>query len=316
MKRVLLTGAQGFIGRHCIRLLQERDYEVHAVSRTARTGDRLGATWYEVELLEPGAAGALIDKVQPTHLLHLAWFVVPNQLITAPENFDWVRASFELIRRFAEAGGRRLAVCGSAYEYDWSYGYCTEDLTPTVPATVYGACKHALHEMLRAYASIRHLSAVWPRAFFLYGPNEHPERLVSSVILSLLRGEPARCSHGRQIRDYLHVEDVADGLVTVLDSDTQGPVNVSSGQPAALRDIVLTIGRLIERPELIQLGALPARPNEAPLIVGANDRLCALGWQQRFDLEAGLTQTIQWWKSLGCRTFSGQMLAMIGLAGF
>ena len=93
--------------------------------------------------------------MQPTHLLHLAWYVVPGKLITAPENFDWVGASFELVRRFAEAGGQRLAVCGSGYEYDWSYGYCTEGLTPCVPDTVYGACKHALHEMVRSYAAGR-----------------------------------------------------------------------------------------------------------------------------------------------------------------
>ena len=75
--------------------------------------------------------------------------------------------------------------------------------------------------------------------FFLYGPHEHPDRLVSSVILSLLRGEPAKCSHGRQIRDYMHVQDVANGLVALLDSDVRGAVNVSSGQATTLREIVL-----------------------------------------------------------------------------
>ncbi len=109
--------------------------------------------------------------------------------------------------------GSGWSVCGSGYEYDWSYGYCTEGLTPCVPDTVYGACKHALHEMVRSYAAARQLSVAWPRVFFLYGPHEHPQRLVSSVVRALLRGEPAPCSHGRQIRDYMHVQDVADGLV-------------------------------------------------------------------------------------------------------
>ena len=87
----------------------------------------------------------------------------------------------------------------------------------------------------------------------------------------------------------MHVQDVADGLVALLDSDVRGAVNVASGQATTLREIVLTIGRLLERPDLIQLGAIPARANDAPLVVGDNTRLRhEVGWTQQFDLEAGL----------------------------
>jgi nucleoside-diphosphate-sugar epimerase len=252
-----------------------------------------------VDLLKPGAAGELITDVRPTHLLHLAWYVIPGKLIASLENFDWVMASFDLVRRFAEAGGRRLVVGGSGYEYDWNYGYCSEGLTPSVPDTVYGACKHALHELVRTYAGGQQLSYAWGRVFFLYGPREHPQRLVSSVVRALLRGEPAPCSHGKQIRDYLHVHDVAEGLVAVLDSDFQGPINVSSGQATTLREIVLTIGRLTGRPDLIHLGALPARANDVPLVVGANARVAGIGWQPKYSLETGLEQTIEWWREQG-----------------
>jgi len=296
MRRVLLTGASGFIGIHCIRPLLDRGFEVHAVSRAPRPAGDLGATWHAADLLRPGAARALVEAVKPTHLLHLAWYVVPGKLIASPENLDWVTASLDLVRGFAEAGGQRLLVCGSGYEYDWRYGYCTEDLTPCVPDTVYGACKHALHEVVRSYAATRQLSFAWPRVFFLYGPNEHPQRLVSSVVRALLRGEPAPCSHGRQIRDYMHVQDVADGLVAVADSGHQDVVNVCSGQATTIREMVLTLGRLTGRPELLQLGAIPARANDVPLVVGANARMTALGWQPHYDLEAGLQQTIDWWR--------------------
>lgn len=299
MKRVLLTGASGFIGRHCITPLHERGYEVHAVSRSPREPDGSGAVWHAADLLDTAAGRDLIGRVEPTHLLHLGWYVVPGKLITAPENFDWVTASFDLVRRFREAGGSRLAICGSGYEYDWAHGYCTENLTPCTPNTVYGACKNALHEMVRAYAGQAGLSLAWPRVFFLYGPGEHPDRLVASVIRALLCGQPAPCSHGQQIRDYMHVQDVADGLVAVLDSDASGAVNVCSGAATALRDIVLTIGRLAGAPELIRLGALPARANDAPLVVGSNARVSALGWKPKHDLESGLGQTIDWWRGQG-----------------
>jgi nucleoside-diphosphate-sugar epimerase len=296
VKRVLLTGAAGFIGSHCLTPLVERGYDVHAVSRRPQVKGDGGVTWHTADLLEPGVPGALVDHVRPTHLLHLAWFVIPGKLIHATENLDWVTASIELVRRFADAGGERACFCGSGYEYDWAHGYCTEGLTPCVPNTVYGACKHALHEMVRTFADGSELSAAWARVFFLYGPNEHPDRLVPSIVRSLLRCEPARCSHGRQIRDYLHVQDVADGLVTVLDSKLTDAVNVSSAQATTLREIASTIGRLTGRPELIQLGAIPARPNDAPLVVGSNARVAALGWQPRYDLQSGLLQTIDWWR--------------------
>lgn len=296
MRRVLLTGASGFIGIHCIRPLLDRGFEVHAVSRSPRPAGDLGATWHAADLLRPGAARTLVEVVKPTHLLHLAWYVVPGKLITSPENLDWVTVSLDLVRAFAESGGQRLVMCGSAYEYDWAYGYCTEGLTPCVPDTVYGACKHALHEVVRSYAATRQLSFAWPRVFFLYGPNEHPQRLVSSVVRALLKGEPAPCSHGRQIRDYMHVQDVAEGLVTVADSTHQDVVNVCSGQATTIREIVTTLGRLTGRPELVQLGAIAARANDVPLVVGANARVETLGWRPRYGFEEGLQQTIDWWR--------------------
>jgi len=286
------------VGQHCLEPLTARGYEVHAVSSRPQPASVTGVTWHEANLLVPANAAGLVKAIAPTHLLHLAWYVIPGKLISAPENFDWVTSSVELVRQFGAQGGRRVVGCGSAYEYDWSYGYCSERLTPAVPNTVYGSCKQALNLMVQSYAEQAGLSAAWGRAFFLYGPNEQKDRLVASVIRSALHGEPARCSHGRQIRDYMHVQDVADGLVALLDSDVRGTVNIASGQATSLREIVLTIGRLLERPDLIQLGAIPARANDAPLVVGDNTRLRQeVGWTQSFELEPGLRDTADWWRA-------------------
>jgi nucleoside-diphosphate-sugar epimerase len=171
IKRVLLTGASGFVGQHCLEPLAARGYEVHAVSSRPRPASVSGVTWHEADLHAPAAAADLVNDIAPTHLLHLAWYVVPGKLISAPENFAWVPSSLELMRQFGEHGGQRLVGCGSAYEYDWSYGYCSERLTPAVPNTVYGSCKQALNLMMQSYAEHTGLSAAWGRAFFLYGPN-------------------------------------------------------------------------------------------------------------------------------------------------
>ena len=297
MKRVLLTGATGFIGSHCIAPLIERGYEVNAVTSREPGEGFPGVRWHRCNLLDVDATAALLRTVRPSHLLHLAWYVVPGKLISAPENYDWFHASFGLVRKFCAEGGAKVVSSGSSYEYDWKYGYCSELTTPRNPDTVYGVCKNALYEVLKAMAESFSVKFSWGRVFFLYGPREHPNRLVSSIIRALLRGEPAKTSHGRQIRDYLHVQDVADGLVALLDSDVVGPVNIGSGIPVALREIIQTIGRMLAREDLVQIGAVPARANDAPLVVADVRRLTEeLQWRQRMDIVSGLEQTIDWWK--------------------
>src|SRR5690606_20921964 len=115
--------------------------------------------------------------------------------------------------------------------------------------------------------------------FFLYGPREYPSRLVASIVNALLRGEPARCSSGKQIRDYLHVRDAAEALVAILDGDVEGPINVGTGRPITIREIVDETARIIGRPELIRAGEIPEDPSSPPLIVADVTRLMEeVGW--------------------------------------
>ncbi|TKB95113.1 MAG: NAD(P)-dependent oxidoreductase [Nitrospira sp.] len=296
-KRVLVTGATGFIGSHCLVSLVQRGYEVHAISTKLVMKAESSIVWHQADLLDESSGVRLMESVKPTHLLHLAWYVVPGKLISSDLNFDWVHSSMKLLRAFQQQGGRRVVMSGSSYEYDWNYGYCHEARTPKIPNTVYGACKHALDVMVQAFCLAHGISQAWPRVFFLYGPNEHPDRLVSSVIRSLLQGAEARCSHGKQIRDYLHVQDVAEAIVSVLDCGVEGAVNIGSGTAVTLREMIVTIGRTLGQEDLLKLGAIPSRANDAPLVVADVERLInEVKWQPRFSMEEGLKHTIEWWR--------------------
>jgi len=297
MKKVLLTGATGFIGRHCLPLLVERGYEVHAVSSKVIEGKLPNVYWYQADLLDLGQIPVLMVKVQPTHFLHLAWYAVPGKYWASSENLRWVQASISLLQEFAQHGGQRVVMAGSCAEYDWRYGYCSEATTPLAPATLYGICKHSLQLMVSAFARQTGLSAAGGRIFFLFGPHEHPDRLVAYVIRSLLQGEVAHCSHGNHIRDFLYVQDVADAFVALLESSVSGPVNIASGQPVALRELIYKIAAKFNRDELIQLGAVPTSPDEPPLLVADVRRLLdEVGWISKYDLDTALEQTIDWWR--------------------
>jgi len=297
MKKVLITGGTGFIGRHCIPLLVARDYEVHALSSRTSGVEERNVHWHRADLFEKGQVFDVLARVKPTHLIHTAWCVTPGSYQNSPANIEWVKASLDLVQAFARQGGRRLVITGSCAEYDWRFGYCSESLTPIVPRDLYGTAKHSLQLMVSAYSANVGLSAAWARIFFLYGPHEHPKRIVPSVVRSLLSGSPARCSEGDQNRDYLYVGDVADALVTLLDSKIQGPLNIGSGSPVSIKEIAYTIGHKLKRSDLIELGALPLSPDDPPLVVANTSRLKeALGWEPTYGLNRGIDLTIEWWR--------------------
>lgn len=299
MKRVLLTGATGFVGRATAPLLAQGADEVHALSSQERS--RLpepapkGWHWHRADLLDAREVDALLDRVRPTHLLHLAW-ELPSDFYTSTRNLHWMRATARLLARFQESGGERALLAGTCAEYDWSWGYCTENQTPTRPETLYGQCKDIVRRIAFAHAEATGLSVCWARLFFLYGPGQPARTLVPSVIRGLLNGEPVACSAGEQIRDYLHVRDVASALAALLPSDVEGPVNVASGIPVRVREIVTAIANQLDGGELIRFGALPVRPGEPNLVLGNVDRLRhEVGWEPGLSLQEGIRDTIAWW---------------------
>jgi nucleoside-diphosphate-sugar epimerase len=121
---------------------------------------------------------------------------------------------------------------------------------------------------------------------------------VASVARSLATGQPARTSHGRQIRDYLFADDIANALVTLLESDVRGPINIGSGEAVTLRQIVERLGAIAGRADLLEIGAIPPAPTDAPLVVADVTRLHGeLGWRPKTSLDDGLQATLDWWRA-------------------
>jgi nucleoside-diphosphate-sugar epimerase len=299
MSRVLLTGARGFIGAHTLLPLLAAGYEVHAVTSAEPPLDTPAQVrWHRADLLAAGAAASLVEEVKPSHLLHLAWYTEPGAFWTGPQNLDWLVGSVGLLRAFGEAGGQRAVMAGTCAEYAWQREtHCLEDATPTHPATLYGAAKHSLHVVAQAWAQQVGLSLAWGRIFHLYGPREPHGRLVSDVACALLRGEAARCTHGKQVRDFLYAPELGDAFAALLASEVSGPLNMASGVPVRVAEVIAAIALASGRPELVRMGALPADPAEPERLTADVRRLREeVGWAPSLDLRQGAEWTVSWWR--------------------
>ena len=297
MKKVLLTGANGFIGQQAILPLSKKNFEVHAVSYDEPPAALLfeDVTWHKVNLLDSKEVAELTKKVKATHLLHFAWYVEHGKFWNSEENKDWVKASLDLVENFKKQGGERVVISGTCVEYDFGEdNLLNETSTKLDPHTLYGKCKLELQHKLAEM----NLNFAWGRVFFLFGENEHPNRLVSSVIKSLLKDEFADCSHGEQIRDFLDVKDVADAFVALLDSAVTGAVNIASGEARSIKSVVQEIAEIIDKKEKVRFGVIPTSENEPKRIVADGARLRdEVKWKPQKGLSERLKENMNWWES-------------------
>ncbi len=278
MTRIIVTGGTGIIGRHAVRTLAERGYEVHLVGRSRPADASPCSTFHEVDLLDSEAVRGTFGKVGAERLLHLAWVTAHGAYWRSAENLDWTAATLRMVRAFSDTGGKRLVVAGTCAEYDWTDpglidGNCREDSTPIRPHTLYGVAKDSCRRVLSAFAAEAGLSWAWGRVFLLFDPLEDHRRFVASIIDHLKRGDRAACSAGTQVRDFLAARDVGAALARLTASDVDGVVNIASGEGRTLADVAMTIADIMGRPDLIGLGDLPMRADDPPRLVADISRL-------------------------------------------
>jgi nucleoside-diphosphate-sugar epimerase len=294
--RILVTGASGFIGRQVLSALSSTGVAVEAVSRR-RIVPAPFCRWHEADLLAPGVAGDLIEQTRPTHVLHLAWCVEHGRFWTDPANLDFAAATLALARACAKQGIARFVAAGTCYEYDWPEdGNCSEATTALAGHSLYDISKDACRRTLARFFELETIEFAWARLFFLYGPYETASRLVASLARALVCGEPALCSPGRAIRDFIDVRDAGHALAALTLSSATGPVNIAAGQAVTVADVAKTLGRLAGRPDLVRLGALPDRAGEPPRIVADVSRLRhEVSFQPARSLETGLADALSFW---------------------
>ena len=303
--RVLVTGANGFIGRHVINayLNSGTKAEIHAVRSPYGHLVSQSSTkciWHTIDLLDSDAVNSLLFAIKPTHIIHAAWITTHGVYWTSEENKRWLEASIGLLDAFIRIGGRRFVQLGTCAEYDWSEGKLIEGITPEKPATYYGQCKLAFHQALLERIKQNMISAANGRVFFAYGPYENPSRLVPSVCRALIEEKRADFDCGSLWRDYMHVADLATAIVCLAASNLNGAVNLGTGEPIRLSTMLEQLGKISKRPELLHLRDQPAKSTNPPILIADTRRIRSIGWMPSIDIGDGLFDTYRWWHSRHC----------------
>ena len=271
MNRLLITGPTGFIGAHCLGVIEKdgRYKEIHAVNWRGE-GPGVGhITWHAADLRYATEAVRIIEAVRPTHLFHAAWTATPGVYQISSENRDWLHAGVALVRAFAEQGGQRFVGVGSSAEYAPSDGPCEEENTALRPASPYGECKVALWEAARRIAGQYGMQAVWARLFLPYGPGDLPARLIPTVLSHLRARKTLSLSHGEQKRDFIYAPDAARMFVRLLNANVTGAFNIGTGAPRSVRSVIEALADRLGARECLRFGEIPLREGE-PLVLVAN----------------------------------------------
>jgi dTDP-6-deoxy-L-talose 4-dehydrogenase (NAD+) len=244
MKRVLVTGATGFIGTYVVGALLRAGHEVVATSADpwkARDWQwRARASYLPLDLADVKEEDYMAYFHQPDTLIHLAWEGLPDykQLFHFEDNLP---RHYRFLKNLVLHGLTDITVAGTCQEYGMRSGALREDME-TQPDTPYALAKDTLRRFLVELGKKHPFTLKWPRLFYVYGTGQNPRSLFSQLEQALRAGDKEfPMSGGEQVRDYLPVTDMADRLCRIaLQGDVTGIINCCSGQPVALKDLVAT----------------------------------------------------------------------------
>lgn len=288
MPRVVLTGATGFLGSRVLAALGQHD--VLCLSRDpnhVRSSERVRAVRADL-----GADGDWIEEVgrfKPEWCMHLAWAGLPDySLRRCRENLD---ASLRLTQAMATSGVRRMIVAGSCWEYGGGASGAVREDDPVQMPGVFAATKRALMTILETVARESRFEYRWARIFFVYGPGQRPQSLLPQVRAAYRAGKAPDLREPSTLQDFVHVDDVAEGLVTLASAEgPSGVFNIGSGQPAAVGEVANLAAEYYGKPHPCET-AIPGVPGRG--FWADTTRMHALtGWRAGIRLQDGIKKTL------------------------
>ncbi len=302
-KRVVVTGATGFLGGHVLNVLRAALATVVAVVQQKRSASRQNSLddaaietfWFE----HPDEMVASVRAARPDYVIHLHAAITTERSAAAVQSTleGNLLPSLELMVACAEMKVQRLILLGSGEEFGPVSGPF-DDQTAVDPSSPYGASKAAITGYAKMFHRAFGLPVVVLRPSVIYGPFQAPRMLIPQIMTSLAERKEVSVTEGRQTRDFIYVEDVAAGILAALVAENIDghAFNLASGEVVTVRDCLGRIEKITGQSGLIQYGAIPYKVGEIffyePV---AETSFAALGWRPAVTLDEGLART---WASI------------------
>jgi len=294
-QRIVVTGANGFIGAHLCRRLSGQGAEVHGVYRMQRPANLALHTWWQADLSVLSEVKQIVAQANPDVIFHLAGHVkgAPDLENVLPTFHSNLQSTVNILTVAAQSNCRRLVLIGSLAEPDFENG-------EKFPSAPYAAAKWASSGYARMFHALYRLPVVIARVFMVYGPAQVDlTKLIPYATLAMLQGKRPKISSGGRLVDWIYVSDVVDGFVAMAEAaGVEGStLDLGSGSLVSIRDLLGQLAALIGGGARVDFGALPDRPLEPLRIAKPGDTFARIGWKPEVSLQEGLRRTVDWYRN-------------------
>jgi nucleoside-diphosphate-sugar epimerase len=304
-RRVLVTGAGGFIGANLARRLVDENADVHAMVRPqgdlSRLADvRTRLSLHSADMRDAPSVRVALRSAAPEFVFHVA----AGGVLDRTADLDGLLATNAVGTAILLAAAeplcvRRFVHVGGSSEYGPQPCPLRES-DPLQPITPYGVSKAAATLAAQQAARARGFPVIVLRPFSVYGPWEAPSRLIPTAVAAALHGTELRLTLPGFRRDLVHVADVVDACLTAAGSSAPpGEVfNIGTGVQWANEEVVAMVAHACGRPVRTRVGAYqPHASDTACWVADTSKSQDELGWRARRTLEDGLAETVRWWSS-------------------
>ena len=291
-RKVLVTGATGFIGSHLVENLASLGGNVFGLTRSNKKCNPVQNI--QVDMTDYSSLRKALHLVQPEIVFHLAGLVDTRQDIhlVLPTMQNNLIGTVHLLTILKEIGSERIVVLGSSEEPDV---FCPGG----APYSPYAASKDAITAYCKLFAAIFNIPVIVARPFMTYGPRQAAEKFIPYSIISLLMKSAPKVSSGKRICDLIFIDDMVAGLLKIgasklLNGDV---VDLGTGKGTSLRSVLELLVELIN-PDLVPAyGEIPDRLGEYPQIADTTKARSFFDFQSSWSLRDGLAATIEWYRS-------------------
>jgi len=286
-RRVLVTGASGFIGSHLCRRLFEEGAEVFAISRKQQPNTVNGPQWRQLDLTDINAARSGLEGIRPDLIFHLSSYAQGERelALVLPTFWSDLAVTVNVLTAATEIGFQRLVTAGSM----------EEPVTGEIPSSPYAAAKSASRSYARMFHLLYNAPTVMTRIFMTYGPGQSSKKIIPYCITSFSRGVPVKISSPHRKVDWIYIDDVVRGLLAVaVTPGLEGhSVDLGSGELIEIQDVVRRIHRIMKSDVPVEFGGLSERSCEEVRCSDARKTFNQVGWRPRVTLDSGLESTVR-----------------------